>query len=62
MKRIVVTGVMGALLLGLSGCGGDSDEGVPKDASPAAGKAIDINPGDTLKKKTLGQEHAKAKP
>ena len=60
MRQTVVTGVAAALLLAVvSGCGGDEDLGVPSDASPDAGKAITINPGDTLKKKTEGLESSK---
>jgi hypothetical protein len=64
MRRTVVTSVVAALLLAVvSGCGGgDTDLGVPSDASPDAGKAIAINPGDTLKKKTEGMENSKGKP
>jgi hypothetical protein len=63
MRRTVVTGVAAALLLAVvSGCGGDTDLGVPSDAPPDAGKAIAINPGDTLKKKTDGMANSKSKP
>jgi hypothetical protein len=63
MRRTVVTGVAGALLLAVvSGCGGDTDLGVPSDASPDAGKSIAINPSDTLKKKSQGMENSKGKP
>jgi hypothetical protein len=63
MRRTVVMGVAAALLLAVvSGCGEDADLGVPKDASPDAGKSIAINPGDTLKKKTEGMENSKGKP
>jgi len=33
MRRIVASGAVVALMLGLSGCGGDADSGVPKDAA-----------------------------
>lgn len=52
MRPIVATGVLAALLLGLSGCGGDADEGMPKDVGTV--KSIDINPLDTTKMKTKG--------
>ena len=53
MRRIVATGVLAAMLAGLSGCGGDADEGMPKDVTPA--KSIAISPTDTAKMKTKGQ-------
>ena len=52
MRRIVASGVIAVYLLGLSGCGGDSDIGVPEDKTPA--KSITISPADTLKNKKEG--------
>ena len=40
MRRIVSTGVVVAFLLGLSGCGGGPELGVPSDAAPP--KKIDM--------------------
>jgi hypothetical protein len=63
MRRTVVTGVATALLFAVvSGCGGDTDLGVPSNPPPDAGKSIAINPSDTLKKKTEGMENSKSKP
>ena len=62
MRRIVAAGVAAVLLLGLAGCGGDSDEGMPKDVDVKAVKSIDINPLDTMKMKTKGAETKSAKP
>jgi hypothetical protein len=54
MRRTVATAVAAAILLGLSGCGGDSDEGVPKDVAPA--KSIDMTKsGDMMKMKLKSQ-------
>jgi len=60
MTRIVVTGVAAALLFGLSGCGGDDDLGVPKDAPPV--KSIDMTKQlDTMKKEMINLKTAKPK-
>jgi hypothetical protein len=42
MRRIVATGLMLALLLGLSACGGDDDEGIPKEMPASGASAVDL--------------------
>jgi len=52
MRRIVATGLMLALLLGLSACGGDDDEGIPKEV-PSNTKAIDLTKSQDQMKATV---------
>jgi hypothetical protein len=57
MRRTVVSSVAAALLLCLSGCGGDEDLGVPKDVGPA--KSIDMTKQlDVMKKEMNAQKTA----
>jgi hypothetical protein len=61
MRQFVASGVAAAFLLGLSGCGGGIEEGIPQDQTPGKPISIDIN--DTMKMKKIGEAAARtAKP